>query len=72
MKQQLKSMNIYIYIYLYKETKTEAYYARKQETKLNKLGLGFLGRIMCMHEQACVRIIKPTYVAKNMHMWVLA
>ena len=70
MKQQLKSMNIYIY--LYKETKTEAYYARKQETKSTKLGLGFLGKVMCTHEKACVHIIKPTYVAKNMHIRVLA
>ena len=43
---------IYIYIYIYKGTKIDAYYARKQETE--KLGLGFLGRIMCTHEQACV------------------
>ena len=32
--------------------------------------LGFLGMIMRTHEQACVRIIKPTYTAKIMCTWV--
>ena len=32
----------------------------------------FLGRIMHTHEQACVRIIKPTYVERIMRMWKLA
>ena len=41
---------IYIYILLYK---TEALHV-KQEIESEKLGLGFLGKIMHMHKQACM------------------
>ena len=40
--------------------------------KRNQKKLGFLGKIMPTHEQACVHIIKPAYVAKIMRTWVLA
>ena len=40
--------------------------------KRNQKKLGFLGKIMCTHEQACMRIIKPAYVAKIMRTRVLA
>ena len=32
----------------------------------------FLGRIMRTHEQACVHVIKPTYLERIMRMWKLA
>ena len=54
-----------------KGSKIEALHV-KIETKLEKLGLGLLGRIMRMHEQACMCIIKLVHVAKIMRMWVLA
>ena len=44
----------------------------KLETKSEKLGLGFLGRIMCTHEQACMRIIQPAHATRIMHTWGLA
>ena len=44
----------------------------KIEAKIDKIKLGFLGRIMPTHGQACVRIIKPAHIAKIMRMWVLA
>ena len=44
----------------------------KIEVKVDKIKLGFLGRIMRTHEQACVRIIKPAHIAKIMCTWVLA
>ena len=40
------------------------------DAKLEKIG--FLGKIMCTHEQACMRIINLAYAAKIMCMWVLA
>ena len=43
----------------------------KIEAKIDKIKLGFLGRIMRTHEQACVRIIKHAHIAKIMRMWVL-
>ena len=52
-----------------KGSKTEVLHM-KSETKSEKLG--FPGRIMRMHEQAYVRIIKPAYAAKIMPTWVSA
>ena len=43
----------------------------KQKKKKKKLGLGFLEKIMHKHEEACMRIIKPTHVVKIMCTWVL-
>ena len=37
----------------------------KKETELEKLGLGFLGRIMCMHEQAYVHRQDYAYVGST-------
>ena len=44
----------------------------KIEAKIDKIKLGFLGRIMRTHEQACVRIIKLVCAGKIMRMQVLA
>ena len=52
-----------------KGTKIEVLHV-KSKTKSEKLG--FLGRIMCTHEQAYVRIIKPTYGLQNDKSNILA
>ena len=40
--------------------------------KRNQKKLGFLGKIMCTHEQACMRIIQPAHATRIMHTWGLA
>ena len=54
MKNDLKQKNLHV----------------ESEAKSEELGLGFWGRIMRMHEQACVRIIKLMCASKIMHTWV--
>ena len=44
----------------------------KAEAKQMKQKLGFLGSSLHAQEQACVHIIKPTYIGKIMHTQVLA
>ena len=66
MKQKLKKKkktHIYIYIYI-KGFKIESLHVKK-ETELEKLGLGFLGRIMRMHEQAYVHRQDYAYVGST-------
>ena len=60
-KAQKKKKNTYIYI---KGFKIESLHVKK-ETELEKLGLGFLGRIMRMHEQAYVHRQDYAYVGST-------
>ena len=64
-KQQTCETKAQIYIYIYiKGFKIESLHVKK-ETELEKLGLGFLGRIMHTHEQAYVHRQDYAYVGST-------
>ena len=74
MEQRLKTTHTHMHARTHAHTHTYKGIQNRSitceiKTKSKKLGLGFLGWIMCTHEQAYVRIIKPACIGKIMHTW---